>query len=426
MVPQLWPTLALHHKILIPILVVLPHYYLYRTATISSAIPLPPHQVPRPPPSPTSASTPPNTLDFGPAHTAAMHAYPYDYLLYHPGYFCSTCRFPKPARSKHCSLCGACIQKQDHHCIWVNNCVGRLNYGSFLCLLVAITTLLIYGTGLGWQSMSTRLTLRFSPTPSSPSWSTKTTWSLYFDRLAWAMVADIRIGATTLLCAMCTPLGGAFLVYHAYLLWAGMTTNEQGKWADWKEDVHDELVFRARIAELRSGIGGVDAADFQRKERAISSSSSCTAKVPEVLGAYPPLPSEIEPHAQDVDWPPRRIPVALWTPHRDHGHAAEGEDASRVGKASWWYIHTRYGDQPVVKMTTAEARVRGLAGTAYPVADASRGGGNGADGRGNGEVEVEVDDLRWQRVRSMRREMDNVYDLGLWGNLMEVIYHGDA
>ncbi|KAK9559713.1 palmitoyltransferase swf1 [Aspergillus fumigatus] len=47
-----------------------------------------------------------------------------------------------------------------------------------------------------------------------------------------------------------TPLAMAFLLYHTYLIWAGMTTNESAKWSDWKEDVADGLVFKSTRSEI--------------------------------------------------------------------------------------------------------------------------------------------------------------------------------
>ena len=48
-----------------------------------------------------------------------------------------------------------------------------------------------------------------------------------------------------LLAGMSWPLATGLLVYHVYLIWAGMTTNESAKWADLREDVYDGLVWRA-------------------------------------------------------------------------------------------------------------------------------------------------------------------------------------
>ncbi|KAL5541052.1 hypothetical protein UlMin_002417 [Ulmus minor] len=49
--------------------------------------------------------------------------------------FCRKCNQFKPLRCHHCSVCGRCILKMDHHCVWVVNCVGALNYKYFLLFL---------------------------------------------------------------------------------------------------------------------------------------------------------------------------------------------------------------------------------------------------------------------------------------------------
>lgn len=33
--------------------------------------------------------------------------------------FCDKCMLVKPDRAHHCSVCGMCVLKMDHHCPWV-------------------------------------------------------------------------------------------------------------------------------------------------------------------------------------------------------------------------------------------------------------------------------------------------------------------
>ena len=45
--------------------------------------------------------------------------------------FCSVCNGFKSPRAHHCRSCGRCVIKMDHHCPWINNCVGHENHATF-------------------------------------------------------------------------------------------------------------------------------------------------------------------------------------------------------------------------------------------------------------------------------------------------------
>ncbi|NXL92001.1 ZDHC4 palmitoyltransferase, partial [Alectura lathami] len=74
-------------------------------------------------------------------HASLMKIYAYDGVLFQKGIVCPTCNMEKPARSKHCSSCGVCVHRFDHHCVWVNNCIGALNAKYFFLYLLTLTAM---------------------------------------------------------------------------------------------------------------------------------------------------------------------------------------------------------------------------------------------------------------------------------------------
>ena len=58
--------------------------------------------------------------------------------------FCSTCFIFRPPGISHCKKCNVCVEKFDHHCPWIGNCIGKNNYKFFLTFLAFFNFLLFF------------------------------------------------------------------------------------------------------------------------------------------------------------------------------------------------------------------------------------------------------------------------------------------
>ncbi|KDP25918.1 hypothetical protein JCGZ_23042 [Jatropha curcas] len=117
--------------------------------------------------------------------------------------FCDTCLLYRPPRASHCSICNNCVQKFDHHCPWVGQCIGLRNYPFFICFISSSTTLCIYVFVFSWVNILRQ---------EGGVWNN--------------MSNDILSVALIVYCFIAVWFVGGLTVFHFYLICTNQTTYE--------------------------------------------------------------------------------------------------------------------------------------------------------------------------------------------------------
>ncbi|XP_013855393.1 palmitoyltransferase ZDHHC12-B isoform X3 [Austrofundulus limnaeus] len=63
------------------------------------------------------------------------------------------CSEQQPMRSKHCQTCHHCVRRYDHHCPWIENCVGEQNHRWFVVYLAVQLLVLVWALHITWTGL---------------------------------------------------------------------------------------------------------------------------------------------------------------------------------------------------------------------------------------------------------------------------------
>jgi hypothetical protein len=61
---------------------------------------------------------------------------------------CRICKTHVLQHSRHCGQCNRCVNGFDHHCKWLNNCIGQGNYRTFIVLIGTLEILTLWQTAV--------------------------------------------------------------------------------------------------------------------------------------------------------------------------------------------------------------------------------------------------------------------------------------
>ncbi|KAE9601371.1 hypothetical protein Lal_00023948 [Lupinus albus] len=121
--------------------------------------------------------------------------------------YCDTCMLYRPLRCSHCSVCDNCVERFDHHCPWVGQCIGLRNYRFYYIFVFSSTLLCLYIHGFCWVYIK-----RIMDSEEISIWR--------------AMIKTPASIALIIYSFVCVWFVGGLTVFHTYLISTNQSTYE--------------------------------------------------------------------------------------------------------------------------------------------------------------------------------------------------------
>eukprot|EP00271_Cylindrocystis_brebissonii_P022352 TRINITY_DN857_c0_g2_i1.p1 TRINITY_DN857_c0_g2~~TRINITY_DN857_c0_g2_i1.p1 ORF type:complete len:442 (+),score=58.93 TRINITY_DN857_c0_g2_i1:459-1784(+) len=147
--------------------------------------------------------------------------------------YCDTCMLYRPPRCSHCSICNNCVERFDHHCPWVGQCIGKRNYRFFYMFVVSATLLCVYVFGFS----AIYIKVLMDDTYGGGEHRRRTVWQA----MGKAPVAVVLMGFTFI----AVWFVGGLATFHTFLMATNQTTYENFRYRyDKKVNPYNRGVFR--------------------------------------------------------------------------------------------------------------------------------------------------------------------------------------